>query len=320
MKSINLGKKPIMFGNSDCPACLAQFKLLNDHYTSMGKSRGINYYDLKTNAPPTYLLKPDGTYSMPTWYIPPGPNKTTGTLKPVLIKNSKNFDKLTKRIQKGKNEIWNSRSVKNVEQFMNFGLIQTPAIGVLEKYGKNFPNGKGMHVGKSFINKIEDKWGKGNNSLVSGTLGREFGPGNVDKIYTNKYFNNIRMARPGGDLDTVLRTNSLAYINTRKFSRKAVPGMIYDSPNPQFVGFNNLPGKRTKIGTKFGTNTRLYYQMGPPYGRSGSDYLIKKGAIKALYGGGVQFPLKRPKKVQNKKIYIGKMKAYNPLARNIMNR
>ena len=315
MGTIKLGKNPILFGSSDCPACLAQFKIINDHYMSMGKKRDIIYYDLHDFAPPTFLLKPDGSYAIPTWYLPEGPNKTSGTLKPSVIKNPSNFDKITKP-SKSK-EIWTPESIKSAQKFMNFGLIKTPALGTWKKYGKNFPNGEGMHLGKSFTNKISDKWGKGNKILLSGTLGREFGPGNVGNIYSNKYFNNIRMAYPGGDLDTALRTNWLAYVNTHKRARKAVPGMIYDSPNPQFVGFNNLPGRRTLFGR--GSNT-LYYQMGIPYGHMGSDYIVNKNTIRDNYGGGVQFPLKRPRKVNNNDSYIGLVDSYNPLARNIMNR
>ena len=266
---------------------------------------------------------------MPTWYLPSGPNKSSGILKPGLIKNSNNFNKITKsdknsKSESGGKEIWNPRSVKNVTKFMNFGLIKVPAIGTWKKFGKNFPNGKGLNIGKSFTNKINSKWGPGTDSLVSGTLGREFGPGKVGKIYSNKYFNNIRMAYPGGDLDTALRTNLLAYTNTHPSTRKSVPGMIYNSPNPQFVGFNNLPGKlkrstRSTRSTKFGSDF-LYNQMGPPFGHLDSDYLVNKNTFKKLYGGGVQFPLKRPKKVKNTNLWIGQTKSYKPLSRNIMNR
>ena len=84
-----------------------------------------------------------------------------------------------------------------------FGNV-IPQINTLKMYGKNFPDGQGFKISNSFQEEITKKWG---DPLLSGTLGREFGPGNTDKIYDNNYFNNIRMAYPGGDLETTLSLN-----------------------------------------------------------------------------------------------------------------
>jgi len=332
MSTVNLGKDPIIFGSSDCPACLAQFKMINDHYNSMGQSRYMNYYDLNQYDAPFFIMSRSGNVSMPTIYAPVK-GKNYGKIRAGVVSDPKKFDKITS------NKIWTKTAIKNVEKLMNFGqtakLIATPPVGNLKKYGKTFPNGKGLQVKKSWANVISDRWGK--DITNSGTLGREFGPNGTDRIYSGGYFNNIRMARPGGDLDTALRTNYLAFINRppkNTNTSQNVAGLVYDRKVPDFVGFNGLPGLPGKPGkerkTSFG-RTGLYHQMGAPFGRNGVEYLLNANTVADFYGGATNtFSLsnnkrnlmtkipKRPKKVQDNSIYISKGKTYSPLKPDLM--
>ena len=376
--SVTLGNRAIMFGNSKCPACLAQYKMINDHYNNMGKKRNISYYDLEKFEAPYFLLNKDGSYAMPSWYLPTG--KKSGKIHTGLIKTK--FNQLTTRptgpaIKKTKL----SRNPGGVSK-ASFGSIKTPAIGTLKKYGKNFPDQRGMQITKSFMNRITDKWGTGNNALRAGTIGREFGPKKFNKVYSNKYYNGLRMARPGGDLDTLLSNNRRCNIERRKSSKHNQVGLIYNSRNQQIVGFNNFGKKRRKtlkfkpsakirllckrykikimkkVGKKrvykslsvlkkliskakkslknvnvnfgkkklkkqikkcrFGSKNlygrqNLYYQMGPPYGHRGNNYLMKKNTVRKLYGGATQRPQIRPRKVKNSKIFLSRSRpSYKP--------
>ena len=309
--SISLGNRAIMFGNSKCPACLAQFKIINDHYNGMGRKRNISYYDLEQFAAPYFLLNPDGSYAMPAWYLPTTSRSKSGKIHTGLIKNVKKFNQITQRPTAP--AIKTTKLSRNPGGASNFGLIKTPAIGTLKRYGKNFPDGKGIIIGKSFDNKITKKWGNGVYKLRAGTLGREFGPNNFDKVYGNNYYNGLRMAVPGGDLDTMLSDNRNCNILKRSKSRLNSPGFIYNSKNPQIVGFNNF-GSQNLYGDQ-----NLYYQMGPPYGHRGSNYLIKKDTVRRLYGGATQRPQQRPGKVGGNLTYLTKnRKVYNPINPNLM--
>jgi hypothetical protein len=287
-----------------------------------------------------------GDVAMPTIYAPVK-GRTYGTVKPGVVSDPKKFDKITTP------KLWTAKGIKNVQKYMNFGvapkLIATPPIGVLKKYGKNFPNGKGLQVKNSWTNTVADQWGM-KNITNSGTLGREFGPKGVDKIYSGKYFNSPRMARPGGDLDTALRTNYLAFVNQppkNVNTRKNVPGLFYDRRAPDFVGFNDLPSNNLLFGkgrlNKRRRNVRsvlaknsfgsgLYHQMGAPFGRNGVEYLLNPNTVADFYGGATStFSLSsnkdnantripaRPSKVQSDIIYLSKgIKAYNPIKPNLM--
>jgi len=309
--SISLGSRAIMFGNSKCPACLAQFKMINDHYNSMGRKRNISYYDLEQFAAPYFLLNPDGSYAMPAWYLPTTSRSKSGKIHTGLIKNTKKFNQLTQRPTAS--PIKTTNLSRNPGGASNFGLIKTPPIGTLKRYGKNFPDGKGVNIGQSFDNKITKKWGKGVYKLRAGTLGREFGPKKFDKVYGNNYYNGLRMAVPGGDLDTLLNNNRTCNIQRNRRSKLNSPGLIYNSKNPQIVGFNNF-GTQNLYGDQ-----NLYYQMGPPYGHRGSNYLVKKDTVRRLYGGAIQRPQKRPGKVGGNLTYLTRnRKVYNPINPNLM--
>jgi hypothetical protein len=213
-KLVKLGNKAIMFGDSKCPACVAQYKIIKD--SKMGI---INYYDLAKNPIPKFIMDSEGNYSMPTWYIPTG--NEVGEIKPGVI--------------------------GDVKRLTNFGNV-IPEIGTLAKYGKNFPDGQGINVGNSFMNTIEDKWGKGDSALQSGTIGRDFGPSGISKIYENSYSNDIRMVVPGGDLDTARSNNRNCNIINNPKAIEDSPGLIFDSKNPQIVSFGK---KRNRFGPSY---------------------------------------------------------------------
>jgi hypothetical protein len=76
MRYVHGGNMPIMFGDARCPACQAQIELLN---IKIGKGSVI-YYDLSRFPPPKCITSADGSYSMPSWYLPCG-QKSIGYIK-----------------------------------------------------------------------------------------------------------------------------------------------------------------------------------------------------------------------------------------------
>jgi len=265
----------VMFGSSDCPACLSQVKMIKDHL----KFGEIVYYDLKQYDAPEFITERDGSYSMPTWVLP------DGTIHKGVITNKRLFGNLVKK------------------RTTNFGASDEflPQLGVLAKYGKDWPNGQGLEIPNSFMTDVENKWGTGEKVLDAGLVGRELGPGNTDKIFSQNYFYQPRMSQPGGQLGTFERLNRTCNIVKNPASKLEVPGMFPDSTNQQIVGFGKK--KRSQFG-------KLYNQMGPAYG---SQYIVDKDTIRNIYGGGLQDEYPRPQKVNNKDIYIGQAKVYNPL-------
>jgi hypothetical protein len=273
VKSINLGNQIIMFGSSKCPACVAQIKLLNDYFSKKGSPLLIKYFNLDKHDPPSFLLDSSGNYSMPSWYSPKSKKITQGMIR---------ADKFVTIM-----------GIKRKNKFGNW----TPEIDPLVKYGKNFPNNKGFEIENSFENEMTKKWG---NPLNSGTLGREFGPGNTDNAYKSAYFNDIRMARPGGDLDSLDFLNrSCNLVNNSKLANDTKDlGFLYDAKDRQ-LNSNNF-GKK------------LYYQMGPAYAYN-NEYLVDKNTVNSLYGGALQGEPPRPLGVLNKKMFIGNQPEYTPL-------
>jgi hypothetical protein len=287
---VPLGNNAIMYGDKkNCGYCDQQDKILKKHF----KNGTYLYKKSSINKPVSKLLEGKG---IPCWYIPTGNGK--GVFHEGLIS-----EKGTK--VNGKKITLKSLLVKRKNRFGD----AIPQINTLAKYGKNFPDNNGFQVGNNFLTDVTNKWG---NPLLSGTLGREFGPGNVDKIYSNNYFNNIRMAYPGGDLDTAINTNRSCNLYNSTPSPSGKPadpvtygaGMIYNSVNPQIVGMNSF-GKRKK--NRFGN---LYNQMGPvPH----KNYLLNADWFNKNYAGGGQSDIIKPHSIQNKQIYIGQAKEYYPV-------
>jgi hypothetical protein len=276
-----MNKVPILFTSKTCGACKNQLDLISKHFK--GKSNTfINIIDVDKHNIPFIQYTP-------TWYIP---NKNGGySVYDSVINNPKDFDKL---VSKGSAFGKKTRKTRfgNDDSYL-------PQLGTWEKYGKNFPNGKGFNIPSSFSNEIEKTWGTGKDALNSGLLGRDQGPGNFNNVLSNQYVNGIRMAQPGGQLETALNLNRNC---NQKVSTES-PGLIFNSPNPQIVPMSF--GKRSKFG-----NSYLYAQMGKAYS---SQYIKDPDTVKKLYGGALTDNLPRPDKVQNKNIFIGQAPPYNPL-------
>jgi len=301
MSLIHLGMSAIMFGDIDgCGACAMQDKLLKEKF----KNGHYLYINVNKNKYASALLKNRG---IPTWYTP----KTSdgyGILRSGVIKNV--TEKLLENGHVEKKWVIKPRLNKKkiIKQKFQFGNT-IPEIGTLAKYGRNFPDKKEFQIPDSWTNEITNKWG---NPLNSGTLGREFGPGGTDKIYSNNYYNDIRMAYPGGDLDTTLNLNRTCNqydpVHTQGTPVGAIDypvlntaGMIYNSPNPQITSF----GKRRR--PRFGD---LYSQMGPV---PASNYLLNNNTFNNMYAGGGQGGPPRPYKGDNQKLYINSSPVYYPV-------
>ena len=242
---INIGKNPVMFGSSDCKACLMQIKLLMDYFGDRDVS--IAYYDLSKYPAPDFLKK-NGSVSMPTWVFPNG--STSG-----LIMDKKKFNSL---LMKRKTAF--GSCLNNIDS--------------LAKCGKNFPDNKSFEIPTSYMQSVQSKWGKGDDTLNAGIGGtRSLGPNKIGEFLSNNYFNDIRMAHPSDQLGTSLFMNR----NCNQSSSFKSPGLIYDSKNPQVVGF----GRKTRFG--------------PAYNKG---YLMKKDTVRDYFGGGIQNNLPRPNKVK----------------------
>ena len=323
-------KNALMFGSSDCKACLTQIAKFIKHYGN-DPNRSVMYYDLKRKKPPDFILDKDGTYTMPTWVL-----KNGKIIKGVI--NDKNmFDELTYKVSKtsfGKKRkpvkrktVVKRKPVKRkpvkrktvVKSLCKNGVCPllrknkfgeclqssvVPQIDSLVQCGKNFPNGEGFNIPNSWSNTIKDKWGS-SDYLTAGTVGRELGPGNTDKIFSNSYYNDIRMAPPGGQLATALGLNRACSVYNGVNKNMETPGLIYNSPNPQIVGPGF--GSRRKKRSGFGN---LYSQMGKAYG---SQYLMGKDTVNNLGGGSLSDNKPRLQRVPNKNIFIGQAKEYNPI-------
>ena len=169
-----LGPNAVMFGDSSCPACLSQVKMLMDKF---GKNYSITYYDLSRFEPPSFILERDGSYSMPTWVLP------DGTIhKGVINKNLQSLVNGTRNVSFGRNCVAGDGTV--------------PQIDSLAQCGKNFPGGQGMDIPNSFMNTIQNKWGS-SDYLNAGIGGfRSIGPGSsANDIYYSNNKQNILFKR-----------------------------------------------------------------------------------------------------------------------------
>ena len=271
-----LGPNAVMFGDSGCPACLGQIKLLMDNF---GKNYNITYYDLSRYPPPAFITDRQGNIMLPTWVFP------DGTIhKGAIVNKNKLKSLITTR--------GSSFGACTV------GDPSIPQINSLVECGKNFPDGKGSIIPNSFMNNIKNKWG--DDYLNAGVGGfRSLGPGSNDTYYSNNNLNDIRMYQPGGQLETAFDLNRTCN-DVQKNSGESTYGLVYNSTNPQIVGFG-------KSKSRFG---KSYQQMGGAYL---NEPLVKSDTVRNLYGGGIQNDLPRPRSVQNKNVYIGQVKDYNPL-------
>jgi len=287
-QKIYLGPNPVMFGDSTCTACMAQMKMLIDKYPN----ETIVYYDLKTNPAPDFITDRNGMVQMPTWVFP------DGKIHKGLIKD------VSKLIKK---------------RGSRFGMCTAgdgtvPVLDSLVKCGKNFPGGEGNLIPNSFMENVQNKWGE--DYLNAGIGGfRSLGPNSNDAYYSNNNLNDIRMYPPGGQLETAFSLNRTCNMMQKNVGDNTY-GLVYDSPNPQIVGFGRQRGRRAPAAVDlrprksgFG-KSYLYGQMGDAYANAP---LVSWDTTRNLYGGGIQNELPRPYSVQNKDIYIGQVNDYNPI-------
>jgi len=296
--------KPVLFLSSTCGACKLQKEILD------------RYFKTKRNISVIYLDDPknDGKFqnieATPTLGIP----RSDGTMEIYegVIENPAMLETMSF----GSRRRTTKRSTKRKSRFGAQTPPLYPNINNLAVYGKNFPDYKGFDIPQSYYGTVENKWGKGDDTLNAGIGGtRSLGPDNIGEMYSNGYVNNIRMAQPADQLGTALYLNRACNIDRKESTVAAAPGMIYDAKNPQIVsnttgfgrqGKRNVPGKRR---SRFGG---LYSQMGPA-SEIGNQYLIAKDTGKQLYSGARQNEGPRPYSVNNKEIYIGQAPVYNPL-------
>ena len=280
MNKVIMNKVPILFTSKTCGACVQQIELLKKHFKDDNVK--IMYIDVDKHDLPFIKFTP-------TWYIP---NKSgTYSVYDTLITNPKDFNKL---VIKAKKKVC-KKVKKKVCKKSRFG----DNLGSWARDGKKFPDNEGFQIPNSFMNDITDKWGKGDNALISGSLGRDQGPGNFNNVLSNENVNDIRMVRPNDPHGAALSLNRTC---NQTSSVSNYPGMIYNAKNPQIVNQTGF-GK-----CKFGYN--LYSQMGPAYG---SQYLMNKDTVKDLYGGGIA-DYERPTTVKSS-TFIGQAKPYTPLTK-----
>jgi hypothetical protein len=274
--------KIIVFMSPTCGACVQQKEIMNSYFKGKVPT---NISMVNVDRFPDKLNFIEYT---PTWAFPQG--NETYALKPGVISDLSNV-------------------IKRKNNF-RFGAEKKllPNINNLAVYGKNFPDNKGFDIPNSFYGNVEKVWGTGVNTLDAGVGGsRSLGPGNVGEMYSNGYFNNIRMAHPADQLGTALYLNRNCNTDRKTSTVKEAPGMIFNSPNPQIV--DNTTGFGRKRRSRFGG---LYSQMGPAF-EIGNQYLISKDTGKQLFSGARQNELPRPYSVNNKAEYIGNAPIYNPL-------
>jgi len=286
----------LYFGSETCGACKEQKKILRKHFK--GK---VNYINIDRFPERFKYIK-----ATPTWAIPQGNNKYI--LHEGIINDPGSLSAFGKTRR--------TRFGESVPLY--------PNINDLAVYGKTFPNGKGFEIPNSFYKTIENVWGKGDDTLNAGIGGtRSLGPDNISEMYSNGYFNNIRMAHPSDQLGTALYLNTTCNTLHKPSTMTESPGMIFDSKNPQIVSMTTGFGKKNLSGNKknlsgnkknlFGKNT--YGQMGPAY-EIGNQYLIDKDTGKQLYSGARQDENSRPYSVNNKYIYVGQAPTYNPIGKS----
>jgi len=271
--------KIILFESPTCGACILQKKILSEHFK--GKTP-----DILTVNVDNFPNKLDFIQFTPTWAFPQG--NQTYKLIPNIIKDLSTLSFGKRR--------------------MRFGKELLPNINDLAVYGKNFPDNKGFQIPNSYYKNVENVWGTGVDTLDAGVGGsRSLGPGNVGEMYSNEYFNNIRMAHPADQLGTALGLNKACNTERKISTTKEAPGMIYNSPNPQIVDNTTAFGRQRR--SRFG-NT-LYSQMGPAY-EIGNQYLLSKNTGKQLFSGARQDDGPRPYAVNNPSTFMGQAPVYNP--------
>jgi len=191
---------PIFFGSSECPSCQAQKKILKNKL----ENKDYIYYDINKLSVPDFITEPDGSYSIPMWWIP----------KKVL--NGKPYGKLITGL------------IKGLPKSVKFGK----EINTLAKYGKNFPDGKGLSNLETWESIIQKKYG--GDGLMSIPFGGKFNEDNAGLIFEKDYYLAPGGNIPNGDLATYLGLN-------RNCNNRQTPGTyqgLIKSNYPEMIPFN----------------------------------------------------------------------------------
>jgi glutaredoxin len=198
---------PVFFGSDSCPACRHQKEIL--------KGVTYNYYDIDKFEAPKEITDSQGSYSMPTWFIPTSENKG------VLLYGVQSKRKITQNKNK-------------------FGEL-----GSLAKYGKNFPNGLGFNNTDTFETHMQKLWG--DDVTRSGTYGRELGPNSsFSDTLANSYFKAPGGNHPSGDYATALTLNRNCNILNNNNNYSDV-GLVADSDYNEISGTVRFGGNRRRI-------------------------------------------------------------------------
>jgi hypothetical protein len=192
-----------------------------------------------------------------------------------------------------------------------------PQTNVLEKYGKNFPNGNGFQTSNSFMQNYTSQFDDDNSALSAGALGIS-DQATLNKALSNDTYYDIRMIGPNEPKWAFMPLNRTCNISNHDPTEISYPGFAYDAVNPEIVDNNtgaNAFGKKKKVkqikpSTRRSRFGNLYYGMGPAYG---SQYIVGQTTVDSLYGGGLQNENAMPKVVDDPLSWIGQAKPYNPV-------
>lgn len=263
MKSIPI----IIFGSLNCPACLKQ---LSSIPPEMIKKLNIKYYNLDKLKPPSQIISTDGSYSMPTWFFPKNGSKG------VIIQGQMELS----QIIKNRNNSFGLYEPNRVEYYnKQFRKIEKPF------QSKNTTNNTSfLNVGMTFENQIKQKWG--HDGTNSGTLGRELGPGNFNKIFSGTYYHNPRMAHPSDPYGSAIALNEKC--NYNKFKE---PAMFDDSKDLNIsrngfgkCGIYSSPAyKNKKVIHEINIQEKKYINQAPEYKRLKKN--INEGSVISLTHG-----------------------------------
>jgi len=190
------------YHNPRCPSCIRQIETIKEAI----KPLRINKTSY-TKSPDQAAMHSHKVEVTPTWVF-----------GDKLVKGSQTIEDILKH---GK---------AMVKRKASFGY----EIGQVKKYGKQFPNGKGFVAKPNWKQQlVAQGWNPVTNA---GTLGREFGPGGFNKVFTSKYFYQPRMAYPGGQLSAAVMLNKNCGMAKTPMAKYFDVGMLTDGKAVQSFG------------------------------------------------------------------------------------
>lgn len=190
------------YHNPGCPACVRQIDTIKEAVAPLRINK-TSY----TKSPDSAAMHGHKLEVTPSWVF--GDKFVKGTQSPEQI------------LEHGK---------AMVKRNASFGY----QIGQVKKYGKQFPNGKGFVAKPNWKQQlVAQGWNPVTNA---GTLGREFGPGGFNKVFTSKYFYQPRMAYPGGQLSAAVMLNKNCGMAKTPMAKYFDVGMLTDGTATQSFG------------------------------------------------------------------------------------